>query len=286
MRATIAAPVGMNCPSPSRDRRPGGGTLQAAGEQLCLHSGEGSFNQVGGTNDVTILSLIGQLGAIQSQSSASYTLGGGTLSATTITVGTGNYDLQGGTPTMSGSVTVSTDGAFAFDDGILATNSVTIGGGAVMASGDAHIAPVPAGAVLAVTQNGGSNTINSGTLVTDGGPGASEFYTLSGGTVAALNEMVSADVNSLTSTATASVAGTLGVAGALANAGMLTLDGGTVEAAGWASAAHSLCCWQGSSGGLTGAGYADNFARGDLTIDSDQRITLGAGVGGSDLAFY
>ena len=85
-----------------------GGTVQAGIEQLGIGDGNGTFDQLNGSNQVGTLSLLGQTAANGVlHGSAIYKLGGGTLTATILSVGDGTatdnglFQFNGGTADFS-----------------------------------------------------------------------------------------------------------------------------------------------------------------------------------------
>ncbi len=124
-----------------------GGTVQAGIEQLGIGDGNGTFDQLNGSNQVGTLSLLGQTAANGVlHGSAIYKLGGGTLTATILSVGDG---------------TATDNGLFQFNGGTADFSAMQINlGGAVTASGNEILdAANPTYTTRTITQSGGSNTV-------------------------------------------------------------------------------------------------------------------------------
>lgn len=204
-----------------------GGALEAAGEQLGLAGGEGNFVQTGGTNSVSTLAVIGAFGAVETQASASYVLGGGTLNATSIAVGTES---------------TNDSASFAFNGGTADFGTLTLAaGGAITASGnevlDSAANLSQGNGAYAVNQTGGSNTLESGAIELG----------VSGRTIGVVGGSSSFAPNIGTATISGGLLGAEGAAIGLAGTGAVVQTGGKVEIASVGGAAGTLTLSDGST---------------------------------------
>ncbi len=176
-----------------------------AGAEVVGNNGQGSFVQGSGTNTTGTLTI--------AQGS-----------------GGGSYTLLGGTLTATGDVTVNANGSFAFNGGSLATNLLTIAG-TVTATGDEQVTGIGAASVVTTLQSGGSNTVAAGTLyvASNTNSGQRGLYSLQAGTLSAQAETIAAGINSFTQSGGTNSATTLTVASSGTEAGYL-LSGGTLHA--------------------------------------------------------
>ena len=275
-----------------------GGTLEAATETLGIDGGKGLLDQTGGTNITTTLSVLGQGGLGLPPLNGTYTLGGGSLNATSITVGSGTaidngvFQFNGGTADF-GALQVNLGGAVNATgnevlDGANSTHvnySVTQAGGSNTATGALELgangtATLGAGgAVTSYAPNTGTYTLNAGSLSAAGevlGLGGNGDFTQTGGT----NTIAPGAAASLTlSNGSTLAAGTLQIASAgysppnlpaSTGAGAYILDGGILTAG-----AETIVDGGSGRGTLTQNGGTNSVA---LLNVSGGNYTLGGGT--------
>ncbi|MGO8761451.1 MAG: autotransporter domain-containing protein [Desulfobaccales bacterium] len=148
----------------------GGGTLTVLNDEDIGGGATGTFTQNGGTHTVSSEFIM--------DGNGSYTLNGGSLSATDEFVGnfgSSTFTQTGGTNSVPSALDVGNNGGtgtYTLSGGTLTAGSVVIAGG---------------GSRGTFTQSGGSNAV-AGSLILAGGPNSSGTYNLSAGTLTASGE--------------------------------------------------------------------------------------------------
>ena len=239
------------------------GSLSA--NQLNVGSiGMGVFAQSGGTNTIaTNLYVYSNQGP-----ASSYTLSAGSLSAngeyvcdSTGGSGIGTFTHSGGTNTVSGNLTIFSNSGAASSytlsgSGVLSvTNNENVGG-----SGNGN-------GLGTFMQNGGMNTVG-GTLCVYSNSGAASSYTLSGGSLSALNECVGSSGFGLFTHS--------GGTNTVTN--YLTISGGTYNLTAGLLAAPYITANGVSNGVFNLGGGTLMLGSGSNTTATDMSLTLAGGV--------
>lgn len=164
-----------------------GGNRGFSGGEALGYSGSGTFNQSGGTH-----TIIGDMGmGYDTRGTGNFILSGGSLKVAggeaVGMVGNGVFFQSGGTHTVGGGgLNISGAEDFAVGFGVGSLGSYTLQGGSLAVSGDEYLGHSGRGTF---TQSGGTHTV-TGSLYLGYNSGSSGTYTLSGGSLSAVNEYI------------------------------------------------------------------------------------------------
>ncbi|HXJ01512.1 MAG TPA: hypothetical protein VNH44_09825 [Micropepsaceae bacterium] len=199
--------------------------LAAGGDVVVGDSGTGLFKQTGGAANIAGTLTLGA----QAGSHGTLTFSDGTLTVTTDVVvgsgGTGVFTQSGGIVAIDGNLSISATAGSA--------GTYTLSDGTLQVGGNERVGLVPGVAPSsdnAFIQSGGANQVAGTLFVGAGGGGA---YTLSGGTLQALNETIGALGTGVgvfnQSSGVNTVSGTLTIGGG-GTSGTYNLSGGIINA--------------------------------------------------------
>jgi len=245
----------------------GSGVLSAnaGGSELVGFNGAGVFNQTGGANSTATLNLAANAG-----STGSYSLQGGTLTATNVVVGvagTGTFSHTAGTANLaSGTLTVGS--------GTAAQGTYTLGGGTLTAANQ-RVGDSGNGTF---NHTAGSNTV-SADLNLGFAAGSTGSYSLSGsGTLAVgVNEFVgNAGSGTFTQSGGTNTPFLLYAGFAGGSSGTYTLSGGTVKASTIVVGNSGTGAFNQTGGTVTASGGAVNIEVGQ-NPSGNGTYTLGGG---------